>query len=271
MLVQRIRSLLTWYVRARTEYDIHSPFVFDFVRQVLEDDRHFYAYSEVERYRHGLRGNCTRLEVVDYGAGSRVDRGRERTVADIARGSASHPYTCRLLFRLVHHYKPRTLLELGTSLGISAAYQAMATPHTLVTLEGCPNVAAQAAVTFRHLGLKNVNLVQGAFRETLPQVLAGMPSLDYLFVDGNHRFEPTLAYFEQCLPLAHAGSVFVFDDIHWSAEMEAAWDIIRGHPAVHVSIDLYHLGIVFFSPIHPGAAHYDLCPWTWKPWRIGWW
>ncbi|MEY3052797.1 MAG: hypothetical protein RLY31_2582 [Bacteroidota bacterium] len=271
MLLQRFRSLLTWYVRARTQYDIHSPFVFDFIREVLEDDRNYYAFSEVERYRRSLRRNRTRVVVRDFGAGSMIDRRRDRTVGEIARGSASHPHTCRLLFRMVRHYKPRTLLELGTSLGISASYQAMASPHRLFTLEGCPNVASQAQTTFRQLGLDNVTLVQGAFQDTLPKVLAQLPSLDYLFVDGNHRYEPTLSYFRQCLPLAHAGSVFLFDDIHWSTEMEAAWKVIREHPSVHVSVDLYHLGMVFFRPIHPGKAHYELCPWSWKPWRIGWW
>jgi len=72
------------------------------------------------------------------------------------------------------------------------------------------------------------------------------PRPDLIYFDGNHQKEASLHYFEKLLPLAHNDSVFIFDDIHWSREMEEAWEQIKAHPRVRVSIDTFYWGLVFF-------------------------
>jgi predicted O-methyltransferase YrrM len=159
----------------------------------------------------------------------------------------------QLLFRLVNHFQPATTLELGTSLGLTTAYLAAANSRQqVITFEGCPNTAAVARETFEKLELKNVRLVEGNLDQTLPATLAGLTKpVDFVFFDGNHRYEPTLRYFEQCLAKAHENSVFVLDDIHWSAEMEQAWEAIKAHSAVTVTVDLFYVGLVFFRKTQP--------------------
>ena len=41
-------------------------------------------------------------------------------------------------------------------------------------------------------------------------------------------------------------SVWIFDDIHWSVAIEEAWEIIKQHPKVKVTIDTFQWGLVFF-------------------------
>lgn len=262
---------LRYYFRAHTWYRIHSPFAYDFAEVVLEDDRWYYAFSTIETRREHLLRNRTRLELTDFGAGSRLRRKKNTTVAALARHSACRPEVGRWLFRMVNHFKPATMLELGTSLGISTAYQAAAAPNArFISIEGDPGLANLAKENLRLLGIPNVDIRQGRFEEQLPKALGEMEKLDYLFVDGNHRKAPTLDYFHKCLPHAHSGSVFVFDDIHWSSEMEEAWEQIKAHPGVSLSIDLFFIGVVFFREEKIVKEHFTLIPWSWKPWAVGW-
>jgi predicted O-methyltransferase YrrM len=272
-ILQRLQlffRFLKFYFQAKTRYNVHSPFVFDFTEAVLEDDRWYYTFSEVEGLRAFLRKDKTKITVTDFGAGSQVTPGKERSLSSLARYSANSPMACRFLFKIVAKYKPATMLELGTSLGISTAYQAAASLNArFITLEGCPTVAMFARKNLEILKVKNVELLHGQFDEKLPEALEELGRLDYVFVDGNHRKEPTLHYFEQCLAHAHEGSVFIFDDIHWSRGMEEAWAAIQQHPKVKVTIDLFFFGVVFFRKENQVKEHFQLVPWIWKPWRIG--
>lgn len=241
----------------------------------MDDDRWFYAFREVEELRKLLKTGRTKVEIKDYGAGSQVSfhtdkSGNTRTIRSLAKYAATGPVFCRVLFRLVKFIKPKTMLELGTSLGISTAYQARAAQSsTLRTIEGCPNISKKARENFDLLKIKNIELTTGKFEDRLPDILDEMVDLDYLFIDGNHRKEPTLKYFEMCLKKAHSDSVFVFDDIHWTEEMESAWETVKNHPRVTLSIDLFFFGIVFFKKEFKVKQHFVLIKSWWKPWEIG--
>ena len=213
----------------------------------------FGAYEKVEARRRQLLASDRSLAVTDFGAGSHTGAGRQRRVAAIARTAAKPPRLGQLLFRLVNYFRPATILELGTSLGLTTAYLAAAdSRHRVITFEGCPNVAAEARETFSKLELSNVELVEGNLDETLAPTLAALDKpVDFVFFDGNHRHEPTLRYFELCRAKAHESSVFVLDDIHWSAEMERAWETIKARPDVRLTVDLFYLGLVFFRTSQP--------------------
>lgn len=264
------RRFLAYYRRAVTRFDVHSPFVADFIEEVLENRGAYYAFGEIARLRRRLRRDTRRIVVTDFGAGSQVTSARERRLADIARFSGIHPLAGRWLFHLVRRYRPATTLELGTSLGISTLYISAAGSQVW-TLEGCPATARLAAGHFAETGRRNIHLITGPFDAALPQALASLSQIDLLFLDGNHRREPTQMYFQQCLAYAHPGSIFVLADIHWSKEMEEAWETVRRHPRVRRSIDLFHLGLLFFGPDQRPAEHYTLIRARWKPWRIGLW
>lgn len=258
---QLIKKYSSYYLTALNGkgHGIHSPFVYDFVRKVLIDKRHFYAYNQVEALRRKLLHNETIIEVEDFGAGSTISKTNQRSIASIARHAAKSKKWAQLLFRIVNYYQPEHILELGTSLGISTAYMALANPQAqVVTAEGSAAIAAQAKRNFQSLQLSAIQQVTGNFDNTLPGILAALPRLDLAFIDGNHRYEPTVQYFKQLLPHLHDSSVVIFDDIHWSADMEKAWEEVKEDPAVRLSIDLFFVGLVFFGDQFKVKQHFTI-------------
>ena len=244
-------SYLKYRFSAKNAHGIHSPFVFALYNDVINKKGSYYSFDKIEQLRKKLLASTKKIDVTDLGAG----KSGKRTISEIARRSAKSKKYCELLFRIVYHFKPGSILELGTSLGISTAYLASADPHAkVVTIEGCPNTAAEAKKNFEALGLKNIEGVVGNFDSSLGAVISqqsavgsGKPeTADIIFFDGNHKKEPTLNYFKQCLEKAGNDSVFIFDDIHWSDEMEEAWEEIKIHPKVTITIDLFFMGLVFF-------------------------
>lgn len=242
-------------------HGIHSPFVFNLYNQVIAHTGIYYAFPIVEALRRQLAQNRRIITVTDLGAGSRLGHATHTTtksIRQIARVAAQPPRLAQLLFRLVNFQQPAVILEIGTSLGLTTAYLAAARSQAQVyTLEGCPATAQLAQAHFKQLQLANVTLVTGNFEDTLPAVLKKIPALDFVFFDGNHRYEPTLRYFQWCLTKRTDASIFVLDDIYWSAEMTRAWRAVCAHPEVTLSIDLFYFGLLFFRP-HQPKQHFTI-------------
>jgi predicted O-methyltransferase YrrM len=238
-------------------HGIHSPFVYQFVREILIDKKKYYAYSQVEHVRKRMLKDHSVITVDDKGAGSAVAKTKTRRVSEIARTALKPKKYAQLLFRMVNFYQPQNILELGTSLGITTSYLATAnTTAKVVTIEGAPAVAHKAVENFSGQELSNVRLVCGGFEDVLPATLASMQQVDFAFIDGNHRKAPTLQYFEQILQHSHSDTIFVFDDIHWSQEMEEAWAEIKQHPLVTCTIDLFFIGIVLLKREFKQREHF---------------
>jgi predicted O-methyltransferase YrrM len=160
---------------------------------------------------------------------------------------------------MVKAYQPETILELGTSLGITTSYLSLAKPNArLITMEGANEVAEVASKNFKESGLNNIIIKQGNFDDTLVMAIGQLPSINFAFIDGNHRQQPTENYFHQLLSKINSDSILIFDDIHWSKEMEAAWDTIKNHPSVRCSVDLFFIGIVFFRPEFHEKQHFTI-------------
>ncbi len=245
--LQLILKYIKYRFIALTKHDIHSPFVFQLLTEVIQDKTVYSVYKEIEILRSELLKNNEEILIEDFGAGSLKTSTKTRLVAEITRNAAKPAKYAQLLYRLVKHFQPQNLLELGSSLGISTAYMAKACPVTkITTIEGSEAIAKLAVANFKSLNLYNVKVITGNFDVQLPLLLVKIPTFDFVFFDGNHRKIPTLSYFESCLQHKHNDSVFVFDDIHWSAEMEEAWEIIQRSPEVTVTIDLFFIGLVFF-------------------------
>ena len=256
-------QLLNKYIQYRLKasngkgHGTHSPFVFEFITQVLNDDRTYYCYDHIERLREKLKLDNTLLTIEDFGAGSRVNSHYQRAVSSIAKSALKPKKFSQLLFRMVNHYQPENILELGTSLGITTSYLASANTNARVTtMEGASAVADVAKSNFQSLQLNNIALVQGNFDETLSSAIEHIPQIDFAFIDGNHRRDPTIAYYEKLLPKTHEHSILIFDDVHWSKEMEEAWEHIKNDSAVTLSIDLFFIGIVFFRKENKTKQHF---------------
>ena len=230
-------------------HGIHSPFVFDLIKNVLLADRQYECYKKIEARRYILKKDKRALQIVDLGAGSSVLNENRRTVGDVARSSLKSAKYAQLLFRMVNHYKPKTIIELGSSLGLTTAYLASGNPGSKVyTLEGSIAIAAIAKQGFEELGIQNIEMVEGDFSQNLPLVLLKAGPVELVFLDGNHRKEPTLEYFEQLIKYKTNSTVMIIDDIHWSREMEEVWSEIKKDSRVTLTIDLFFIGMVFFTP-----------------------
>lgn len=300
--IKIIGRFIRFYFQAKTQYSVHSPFVFEFVREIIEDDRMFYVFQEAEVLRGELLKSSETVEVEDFGAGSQsTPKNKTQKVSAIAASALSPAFQCEWLFRICQLYKPLTIMELGTSFGISTLYITEGSPKnsTIKTLEGSPQIAALAQRNFdwfyeifekqglrfsnyavleielyaqsfnRNPNKNRVEIIKGNFDETLQPTLSQLVTLDFAFIDGNHRYEPTLQYFEKCLPHIHENSILIFDDIHWSVDMEQAWETIKMHPSVKLTIDLFWCGIVFFRHENREKEHFKLIKAKYKPFSWG--
>jgi predicted O-methyltransferase YrrM len=259
--LQLVKKYLYYYFTASNGngHGVHSPFVFDFITNVLKDKKEYSSYSKMESVRKELLVNNIRIEIEDFGAGSSVMKSNKRAVKNIAKTSLKPKKYAQLLYRIIQYYKPATIVELGTSLGITTAYLASGNSQSKVyTCEGSTNIATIARHNFDILQLKNIELIQGDFNETLQPLLSALNKIDLAFIDGNHRKEPTLDYFSQLLKHSTNSTILIFDDIHWSVEMEAAWAVIQSHPAVTLTIDLFFIGIVCINNDFKVKQHFSV-------------
>lgn len=259
--VQLAFKYLQYYFTASNGkgHGLHSPFVFDFIIHVLNDRKTCPAYNKVEELREQLLSVNQEIEVEDFGAGSSIDKTNKRRIASIARHAAKPKKYGQLLYRMVQYYKSSAILELGTSLGITTSYLALANPLAkIMTIEGSPSIASIAKRNFNSLSIENTKIVEGNFDSVLSQVINNFSSIDFIFIDGNHREEPTIRYFNKIIGKTKKNSIVVLDDIHWSKEMEGAWQTIKNHSLVKCTIDLFFMGIVFFRDEFHEKQHFTV-------------
>ena len=242
-------------------HGIHSPFIYEFITKVLNDKAGSPQFAALEKLRGKLKKDKTVITVEDLGAGS--GRTEKRSVTSIANRSLKPKKFGQLFYRIIKQYDLKIILELGTSLGVTTCYLSMANPSArVITMEGAKEIAAIAKQNFNTLELKNIELMEGHFDSTLRDALSNIDRVDFAFIDGNHRREPTERYFREIISKAHNGSIVVLDDIHWSREMEVAWKNIIANNLVTCSIDLYFIGIVFFRQEFKDKQHFRIrfCP-----------
>jgi predicted O-methyltransferase YrrM len=242
----KIKTYLNYWLDAVDEHSLHAPFLFDFYTHTIKGETG--ELGEIENLRKKLLKDERTIQVTDYGKGSKHGSRAERKISDIAETSLSPSRYSALYHRIVQQRKPKTVVELGTSFGINTLYLAQNPGSKVYTFEGCPSIADIAELSFEFAGAKNIELIRGNLDNTLYTALSRIPKIDLAFMDANHRFEPTLRYFNLILPKTHHKSLILADDIHDSPEMEQAWKEMKKHPLVYVSIDLYRCGILFLDP-----------------------
>ena len=238
---------------------IHSPYLFYLVRMVTCDENAYYVWHDIERRRALLLQDETHIHVKDFGTGN--TRPADRSVHEIASSSLERTEIAQLFFRWIvfisrNAERPMEIVELGTSLGITTAYLATAnTANRVTTFEGCPAIGKIAEGTWQALDLHHIQLVKGNIDDTLSEHLP--KQLDFAFVDANHTQEATLRYVEMLLTHIHEKTIIFIDDIHYSKEMEQAWETLKCYPQVTTTMDFFHAGALFFDP-HYLKKHYCL-------------
>jgi len=248
MLFQFITDYLKHRLTAKTRHGTHSPFVYKLADEVIYDFTDKSEYKSIEQQRKKLFSDESIITVTDLGAGSHLNKNRTKKVNQIAKNALKSPRLAKLIYRLAKDTNPKTAIELGTCLGITTSYLAKACPDAeIITIEGCPETAEVARQNFNDLELDNIELHVGNFDGILPDIIARLPSLDFVYIDGNHRKDATLNYFKWCLPKVTEDSLLIFDDIYWSEGMKEAWAEIKNHPDVTVTVDLFWIGLVYFK------------------------
>lgn len=243
-----ISNFISHQLNAKNRHGVHSPFVYKLIDEVIYDFKDKPEYHNIENLRKKLLRDDRTITITDLGAGSLVNNNKQKKVKQLAKNALKSKKLAQLLFRLAKEFKPKILVELGTCLGITSAYFSKAIPsEKVITMEGCPQTAAVAKENLNLLGLKNAEVRVGNFDINFPLFIQSQEKIDLVFIDGNHRKQATLDYFELCLPKIHQNSVLIFDDIYWSKGMKEAWVEIKNHPKVTLTIDLFWIGLVFFK------------------------
>jgi predicted O-methyltransferase YrrM len=240
-----IKAYLKFIWNSKNEHGVHSPFVFDLVTKCFYNKKSKPEYSVLKSYRTSLLENKNSIEVTDFGAGSRVFKSNKRQVSKIAQTAGISSKRAELLYRIVHYFQPESILEIGTSLGLATSAISLGNPKAkITTLEGCENTLGIAKSQLEKFNFSNIEYVTTEFSSYLSTT--PLSTFHLIYFDGNHQKQATLDYFELLLPTITNESIWIFDDIHWSADMEEAWEIIKNNEKVIVTIDTFQWGILFF-------------------------
>ena len=244
IIIRYIKYLLT----SKNHHAIHSPFVFDLVTNIIYKKTSTNKTTEIESLRMSLCENNKLISVKDFGAGSNINKNKERKIKDIAKNSSKNKKFGELLYRIVKHFKPTEIFELGTSFGISTLYLSKANSNSnITTFEGCKESAKIAIENFKKLDCTNIDTIVGEFGETFSKKLAEKSNVNMVFIDGNHSEDATIRYFEESIKYSDQKTILIFDDIHWSSGMEKAWDYIKKSQKTRVTVDLFFVGLVFLD------------------------
>jgi len=285
--MHQIIAYIQFLLTSSNQHGVHSPFVYNLITQCFYDDlsktkklnflqrlllvkqenakilipKHYNpkdlkesVYPKLKKYRNDLRNNTNTINVTDFGAGSRVFKSNKREIAKIAKTAGITQKRAELLARIIAYFNVESVLELGTSLGIATAAMAFNNPNTkITTIEGCPETAKIAQQQFKKHQLNNINRVVSDFDIFLKE---NNNAYQLVYIDGNHQKEATVNYFNTLLTNVQPNTIFIFDDIHWSKDMEQAWEIIKQNPKVTLTIDTFYWGFVFFRTENLQKEHF---------------
>jgi len=241
-----------YFISKHKGHDVHSPFVFSFINNILLNNGEFYCFEEIEAVRQKLLNDNRIIYITDLGAGSKIYKTNKRIISKVAKTSVISEKEAKLLFRIVNYFQPQNIIELGTSLGISTLYLSnISCKIPVYTIEGDKQILKIANSYFNLLEKKNIKSYNDNFDYRLPKILEKIETVGCAYIDGNHTKEATLRYFDMLLLKITEKSILIFDDIYWNKDMLSAWNEIKANSKVRVTIDLFYFGIVLFRTEQP--------------------
>ncbi|HOX83282.1 MAG TPA: class I SAM-dependent methyltransferase [Chryseolinea sp.] len=244
----QLKSFITYWLNAVDAHSLHSPFFYNLYTKVITSTEDDPKFNSIEEIRNSLLKDERIIAINDLGSGSQVLKTTSRRISDIARSSLSPAKYARIYARLVSYFKCKTVFELGTSFGINALYLSAPEESNVTSFEGSAEILNIARESFKTFQAQNIRVIEGNLDSTLQQQVESTDEIQLVFMDANHRYEPTMKYFEILSEKLNKQSIVVVDDIHYSKEMERAWTELKQHRLIHASADLYRCGILFFDP-----------------------
>jgi predicted O-methyltransferase YrrM len=240
---------LKFFLRAKNEYSIHSPFVYKIYNEVLKSggkSQTNVSCLQVEAVVKELYRDKTPVNTADTGCPGR--QGKRKTVGSLAASLSQTKKSGRLLSRLVKYFMPLNIIELGTGAGVGSLYLASADVRIPVySIEGNPQMAQISSRLIHQSRLSNVSLRKGMFDDVLPVILKETEAVGLMFIDGDHNSQSLIRYYSMIKPFLNKDSIIVLHDIYWSDDMLNGWKTLIAAPEVRVSVDVFHFGILFFD------------------------
>lgn len=216
---------------------------FQSVRENKHQPEDILAFSRSEKYRESLLKDETEVTYEVFSSD------RIAKVKNICKIAASRQKWCQFLYKITQQITTPKVLEIGTNLGVSGTYILEAIKDKggrFITMEGLPKLCEISGTAFSRIN-SHFEIVEGLYETTFPVVLEKNIDFNVLFIDGNHRKEPTLHYFQELKRKVSSPAIFIFDDIYWSNEMKEAWTILKNDKDANFSIDLYEQGIIIID------------------------
>ncbi len=246
-LKYKLQQYLRYKLHAKNEFSLHSPFMFDLYNEVFKKSKKADPdFDKIETRRRLMLRNENEITFIDHGAGSSKAKSPIRKISTIAKSTSKSAKYARFITNLAAYLKSDSILELGTSLGVSTMYLAEKNKEShITTIEGSNVILKIAEKNFKDLGYRNISSLDGDFDDILPSLIL-KNKYNFVFIDGNHTYKATTKYFELLKNYSLNDAVIVFDDIYWNEDMTKAWKEIIAHEAVTASIDMFEFGIVFF-------------------------
>lgn len=243
-LALKTLHFLKHLVGATNKYNAHSPFLFELFNQVFNKPLNVADSKDFSAYRNEQRKDPQTILFEEHGAGN--NQGQKLSVAQIARQSAISKKEARIIIHLCKHLKPKTILELGTSTGVSTHALSIGAPEAkITTVEGCGELAQHIRSKTKD---ENIEIIASTFEAFFDRLQQAPQRWDLIYIDGNHSYEATTNYFQLLKKYhIHANTCIIFDDIYWSEGMVRAWNAIVEDPDNTLTIDLFSLGLVFFN------------------------
>ena len=246
----RIKSRLNFLLKSSNQHGIHSPFVYDLITKCFYDKTPFSAYHNLKALRNKLIYNQDLVKVKHYSETSKVFQSNHQKISTIVKGEGSSYKKQKQLYRITNYFKPKNVLELGTSVGLGSAAMAIASNNSIIkTVEVNKNISDIAKKVFKSYQLKNIQIDTSSFKDFFKK--SNYENLDLVYLDGTCDKESTIENFNSLLKHSHNESVFIINNIYWSKEMTEAWNIIKKQKEITVSIDTFYWGFLFFRKEQP--------------------
>lgn len=227
---------------AKTLHGIHSPFVFNFMKKSTKTHPIRKDLNTIQNFVVKQNNNKT-LQVQDHGAKSKKLK-TQRSVNQIFKTSSSFGHQGLLLYRICNHFKPKNILELGTSLGMGSLYMHLGNPTSkLISIEGCPETYSVAK---ENLKPYPIELINNTFKNVIQTF--SEQKFDLVFIDGHHDGKALLEYLDALSPFTDEDTIFILDDIRWSNSMLDSWNKLKVSDTYHLSMDFFRMGVLVKRP-----------------------
>ncbi|MCX7953574.1 MAG: class I SAM-dependent methyltransferase [Bacteroidales bacterium] len=251
-----IKYLLT--SRHRKGHGIHSPYIYHLIKNVFLYNQKKYQLKLVPRRFKEIIQKYSTVEHLDFGAKGKGTKYLINVKKKYKYISVPIKYG-KILSNLITYFNCKNILELGTGLGISSSYMALLNNRsTITTVDASTEFIKIAQELWKKLRINNINVINKTFNEAINEIIKTNDFIDMLFIDGNHKKDALLSYYYKLKPKFNKNTIVVIDDIYWSKEMHEAWNIIKNDPDVSLSIDIFRMGLIFFTDKIFFKQHYKI-------------